>query len=353
MTIKHQNLKREHQIELDSVSSKLEESEKRGKALRIQVGRLQAYLTKNATNANELIDSEIKAKMEMIQARTQSLVGKFCVGDCRLPGRETAEFAALDDDWAKKLSSLKSRLSNEDQDVFRRYWVRSKVYMLLEKRIFSQQVFGLEPDLEDPLAEFERLVVKHNRGKTPPFKNITDQITETPIDADISDWRALTLRFSTGMGMKNNALASKTAKYINALFLPWVLGNPANVTHSKGQTRYTYPQELMSDLTELCQAAYDLTVMLRRSTDKYTFVPIEEGTEVLSQESDMFQVQDMIGQKSKLVGSKVWVNLFGALVKETRTDEKHVMMKALVISKVRPPVLPERERSASPRKSRN
>ena len=153
--------------------------------------------------------------------------------------------------------------------------------------------------------------------------------------------------------MKNNALAMKTAKYIQALFAPWVLANPAYKTSSKGQTFHAYPQELMSHLTELCQVAYDLTVMLRRSTDKYTFVPIEEGTEVLSQESDMFQVQDMIGQKSRLIGSKVWVNLFGALLKETRTDEKHVMMKALVISKVRPPVLPERERSASPRKNRN
>jgi hypothetical protein len=153
--------------------------------------------------------------------------------------------------------------------------------------------------------------------------------------------------------MKNDALASKAAKYINALFLPWVLGNPANKTISKGQIVWTYPPELMSDLTELCQAAYDLTVMLRRSTDKYTFVPIEEGAEVLSQESDMFQVQDIIGQKSRLVGSKVWVTLSGALIKETRTNEKHVMMKAIVIAKVRPPVLPDRERSASPRKNRN
>lgn len=176
LIIQNQNLKREHQIELDNVSSKLEESEKRGRALRIQVGRLQTYLTKNATNANELIDSEIKAKLEMIQARTQTLVGKFCVGDCKVPSRESGEFAALDDDWMKKLSSLKSRLSYEDQDVFRRYWVRSKVYMLLEKRIFSQQVFGLEPDLEKPLADFEYLVVKHNRGKRPPLETSPTRI---------------------------------------------------------------------------------------------------------------------------------------------------------------------------------
>jgi chromosome segregation ATPase len=172
LIVQNQNLKREHQIELEKVTSKVEDSEKRAKTLRIQVGRLQAYLTKNATNANELIDSEVKAKLEMIQAKTQTLVGKFCVGDCKNPSREPGDFATFDDDWTRKLNSLKnkSRLSHEDQDVFRKYWVRSKVYMLLEKRIFSQQVFGLEPDLENPLAEFERLVVKHNRGKRPPLE---------------------------------------------------------------------------------------------------------------------------------------------------------------------------------------
>jgi hypothetical protein len=151
--------------------------------------------------------------------------------------------------------------------------------------------------------------------------------------------------------MKNRELAEKTAKHIKNLFVPWVLGDPANLTHSKGGTTYAYPPELISDLTELCQATYDLAVMLRRSTDKYTFEHIEEGTEVRSQEEDLFQVQDMIGQRSRLDGSKVWVSLFGALVKEARTGERHVMMKAPVICKVHPPVLAER--AASPRKGRS
>ena len=52
--------------------------------------------------------------------------------------------------------------------------------MLLEKRIFSQQVFGLAQDLESPLAEFERLVVKHNRGKTPPFEMCPTRLLKRP-----------------------------------------------------------------------------------------------------------------------------------------------------------------------------
>jgi hypothetical protein len=170
------------------------------------------------------------------------------------------------------------------------------------------------------------------------------------IGNDISDWRALTLRHSKSLQMENRELAEKTAKYLANLFHPWIIGDPENLTVAKGVETYRYPPRLLPDLTELCQAAYDLTVMLRQSTDKYSFIPIEEGTEVLSQEQDMFEPQDIIGPKSKYVGSKVWVNLFGALVKESQLGNRHIMMKALVVCKAHPPVLPDR--SGSPRKQK-
>jgi len=111
--------KQQHQIELDNASAKLEESEKRGKALRIQVGRCKQHLPQDATNANELIDSEVKAKLEMIQARIQTLVGKYCSGEYRNTSTDNSEFTALENDWVIKYKGLKGRLSQEDLDVFR------------------------------------------------------------------------------------------------------------------------------------------------------------------------------------------------------------------------------------------
>jgi hypothetical protein len=125
----------------------------------------------------------------------------------------------------------------------------------------------------------------------------------------------------------------RIACYMANLFHPWIIGNPANLVSRGllGPKQYQNPPQLVPELTALCQAAYDLAVMLRRSTDKYNFVPIVEGTKVKSQEQEDFEPEDMIGPKSKYIGSKVWVTLFGALVKESQAGERHVMVKARVI----------------------
>jgi len=86
--------------------------------------------------------------------------------------------------------------------------------------------------------------------------------------------------------MKNRELAEKTTKHIKNLFLPWVLGDPANITHSKGGTTYAYPPELISDLTELCQLLNDLAVMLRAEYGQVHLRTHRRGTEVRSQEED-------------------------------------------------------------------
>lgn len=147
---------------LSTTQRKLEEAENKARTFRIQVGRLQGHLTKNATNANELIDSDVKAKLEIIRARTQSIVKKFCVGSTAPVDRKIEEFADFDNEWVKKKKSISE---HNDIEEFQTYWVRSKIYMLLERAIFNQKVFGLEVDLEAKLAELEGQFLKHNPRK--------------------------------------------------------------------------------------------------------------------------------------------------------------------------------------------
>lgn len=162
-------------------------------------------------------------------------------------------------------------------------------------------------------------------------------------DSDIGDWRALTLRYSKALRMRQENLPKKTALYISKLFAPWIAANAQYHIIQRGIKKYQNPPQLELDLTEICQAAYDLAVMLRQSTDRYYLVPIEEGTKVEAADEEFFEPDDMIGPKAKYVGSKVWVTLFGALVKESQTGDRHVMQKARVICKALHP-LPERPR---------
>ena len=78
-----------------------------------------------------------------------------------MPPRDRIDFEEMDEDLQVKMSQL---LYNDDLEIFCTYWIRSKVYAILENKIFNQHVFGLEEDLENKLGEFEKLISKHNPG---------------------------------------------------------------------------------------------------------------------------------------------------------------------------------------------
>ena len=147
---------------LSTTKRKLEEAECKAQAFRVQVDRLQGDLTNNATNANKLIDSDVKAKLEIIRARTQSIVKKFRVGRTARQKEKTVGFSDFDNDWVVKKKFIPE---HEDLEESRTYWIRSKIYMLLEREMFNEKVFGLEVDLEARLAELEGLFSKHNPDK--------------------------------------------------------------------------------------------------------------------------------------------------------------------------------------------
>lgn len=139
------------------------------------------------------------------------------------------------------------------------------------------------------------------------------------------------------LNMKNDDIPNNMSLYIAHLFDPWVIANPENLISVKAGT-YRLPPQLILDLTDLCQEAYHLTVMIRQSTDRYRFISIEEGTKVKSTDENEFQSDDMLGPSDKYVGSKVWITLFGALIKETQAGERYVIEKARVICRVAPPL---------------
>ncbi|KAK5223510.1 hypothetical protein LTR72_004896 [Exophiala xenobiotica] len=299
LTAENEHLTQQLEAEQQSVRN-LERTQQLWKA---KLSRLQAVITKDATNANEIIDSEVTAKVQHIRARTETIVKKYCVGSRARPAREHKEMEEFDQDWLRKRKQIPARYEDSD------------------KRIFSQPCFGLDKDLESKLGEFETLISKYAYGK------------------DTSDWRALTLRYCKVLSLKNDDTPKKAGMYIARLFDPWVIGRDENIINPKADTyRYRHPPQLISDLTDLCREAYDLTVVIRQSTDRYQFISIDEDSKFNSADETNFQPDDMLGPKDKIVGSKVWLTVFGALVKETQTGDRYVVEKARVICRAAPPL---------------
>jgi hypothetical protein len=106
------------------------------------------------------------------------------------------------------------------------------------------------------------------------------------------------------------------------------------------------PENLEKDIVELCESAYALTLTFRQSTDIYQFQSIPGDTKVNANDNVEFVPQDMIGPKEKLGLSKVWLTVFGVLMKTPQTGapgECHVMERAHVVCRAPKPLPPTHE----------
>ncbi|KAJ9615651.1 hypothetical protein H2200_001727 [Cladophialophora chaetospira] len=292
-----QKLQAEKQLLVQTLSETTEKSKNQKRIV-------EGFLRKQGISSVEEPDSNVQGTLEWIKARIETIVKKTCIGEGKTVNKNLPEFANLDAEWAKKEKDIVKRGFNKDDvQACRIYWLQTQFYKILERDIFSAPVFGLDADMEEILAQFEKLIAFHNPHTT------------------TSDWRTLTLRYSKAVKSTHTALPTRTAQHISNLFLPWTRGNKAS--------------EVLLELKELCQIAYDWAVMVRRSADKYVILSIEEGTRYEGhQPGEEFVPSYIFGPKQQHTGSKVWATVFGGLVKETLAGDRFVMMKANVICMV-------------------
>jgi hypothetical protein len=168
---KHEQLRLDHDATLNDLAiaqSRIREAEKKENSYRIQIARLQQTITKNATNANEVIDSVVIQKTCEIRAKIQSIVGRYCAKQpiC-LMRKSFPEFKDWDEEWTQKEKNLPSHCSPDDVDAFRQYWLRARIFFILDRDIFRQRIFGVADHLERTLAQFEGDIAKRKQGLSP------------------------------------------------------------------------------------------------------------------------------------------------------------------------------------------
>lgn len=152
------------------------------------------------------------------------------------------------------------------------------------------------------------------------------------IENDIGEWRALTVRHAKSLSMKQTNLPARTASHIQRLLEPWSTNYLLKLDFQKRANQNSIQYQ---SLYKLCQDAYDLAVHLRSSSDRYYLISIEDKKKVKDPKEEYFMSESMIGPSSNHIGSEVWVTLFGALLKESRRGEQHLITKASVICKAK------------------
>lgn len=141
--------------------------------------------------------------------------------------------------------------------------------------------------------------------------------------SDIHDWRSRTVGCANWLGGQNER-PRKAAEYIATFMVP-LLPEPLNDT---------WPRNFES-ICRLCEDAYKLTLVLRKSTSDFKVESVPNGTVIDDSVESQISPQGFIpphkSQLPTIQGSRIDLTIFGALVKYDRaTGERYVLEKSHV-----------------------
>ncbi|KAJ4245771.1 hypothetical protein NW762_013895 [Fusarium torreyae] len=236
----------------------------------------------------EASEDEVVAAFVGVRQKVQKLVSSRMY---RMDGKELPTESDVFAGW-KELSGLWQKATQPN----RRLLLRALVYKSLVDEILSNEFFGIvEPKAKDSspsstiekvvagLSQFERILVKNK---------VSNEI--------VTNWRLSTLKSVEAIGMTQSfgtALAEQMYDYFTAFVVEEVTQEAR--------------RRLFESFVELCNEAYALRLLMRKSKTDYWCLSMEVGTT----ENDVERCADVYGELEDTGHgrSRVALTLFGAL----------------------------------------
>ncbi|KAF4463097.1 phage C domain-containing [Fusarium albosuccineum] len=198
----------------------------------------------------------------------------------------------------------------------RRLILRAIVYKRLADEILDYEFFGAaEPNVEDSIGSKINSII----AGLSQFERI--QVGNKVSNDIVSNWRLLTLKSVETIGLTKGPFGTALAEQMHDYFTAFIVEEATQEDREK----------LLEAFTELCNEAYALRLLMRKSKNNYRCVSIGTGVpeENTERYADVFGELEDAPNGSK----KVALTLFGCLTAHTQnsTDNYRVLEKAQII----------------------
>ncbi|MCJ1283394.1 hypothetical protein MMC26_002722 [Xylographa opegraphella] len=302
---------RRYQERIAELEKNCRELEVNRRRLQEQTTKLREIIIKGGSNDNEPLDHVIINTFSGLRGLIQKIVHKY------YPKAYLMEPTKLEKGGNKLFERQKAFFRGDylhmSEDI-RRFRVRAKIFQLLQERIFDEPCFGLSPEIEDGLAEFEARLKSSNKGSL----------------AEIAEWRRRTVEYAEWLNGRSSR-PEQTAKYIYDFMQP-LIPLPRDVPKGHPSAEATYE----SSLTLLCSDALKLQLLLRRCKADYRFESFKDGTVISATVGSEITEQAFDGPFDANVQQSVAIafTISGALVKyDSATGDRFVLEKGHVVSR--------------------
>lgn len=203
---------------------------------------------------------------------------------------------------------------NLDTPEMRNHFAMAGIFSILYKMIFKVMLFGAEAQMEGSLASFESHARDCQEGKVIPQFIRVDAKLNLVSTVDFLEWRKRTIAIASTLHVPDPHATEVKAVMWRRLFA--VFSDQKN----KDMAR--------KDINKLCEAACQFTLKMRSSTINYRIIRPRLEDKVDPTVMDVVSV----GSENTAPKSKVFMTLFGALVRGLPEGGSQVIQKAYVIT---------------------
>ncbi|KAI4282669.1 MAG: hypothetical protein L6R38_002759 [Xanthoria sp. 2 TBL-2021] len=321
--------KKKVEDDIGSYKARLATTRKEATEAKVAIQRLSEHNSKyreiilrGSSDDREIPDDKIHGQFVELRVLIQRIVHRHYAvqGHKKLTGHNNPWF-----EGQKKFRDVLKSLASEP---LQRFGMRAKIFEFVDRDLISTRSFGVSKS-EHSLKDFEEALDCSKAGMLQPNhlrKRELIGLRPAVSHSDLAEWRSRTIECGALLGEKSK-WPGETCQDVLDFMDPYVSAATVGSAVSLDL--------LNKSMRELCDKAYSLSVLLRRSK-KATFQTwaVKNDTIVTAPIEAKVSCQEFDGPaKAEILGSRVAMTIFGGLVKipEDTSDGQIVLEKSHVV----------------------
>ncbi|KAL8671692.1 MAG: hypothetical protein Q9168_003814 [Polycauliona sp. 1 TL-2023] len=270
-----------------------------------QSSKYRNIILKGSKDDTEVPDERIHRQFIELRELIQRIVHRY------YSAQGHRKLSMHNNPWFDTQKQLREAIKAHSTEPFQRICMRAKIFEMIDDSLLSARTFGVG-EFEKGLMKFERALYS----------------SKTVSHAALAEWRSRSIDCGAWLQERSH-WPDTTCQEILECMDPFMLAATVGAASR---------EQLRRSMHELCDKAYELSVLLRRgkSTTFQVWISEDESVVTPSIEGNV-NCQAFVGaSQPDAVGSKVVMTIFGGLVKipEDSSGDRVILEKSHVICRV-------------------
>ena len=265
--------------------------------------KYREIILKGSTDDSETPDDKIHDLFVELRGLIQGIVHRHYV----VQGHK--KLTSHNNPWFDRQKRFRDNLKGLRSEQMQKFWMRGKIFELINRELLSARSFGVSQS-EHYLEDFENSLEGSKAGRFPPKQHLsigslTLGLLSSVSRSALAEWRSRTIECGAFLG-ENSKWPGETCQDVLDFMDPYL-----------SATTVASHEQLKKSMRGLCDKAYSLSLLMRRSKKATFQIWTAKADSILTGPIEVnASCQEFDGPATaEILGSRVVMTIFGGLVK--------------------------------------